>query len=59
MSELKLRPGWLARDVARASERAGTLRSERNSSLQQVTQGQSADRNANQVLNQTLNDQQS
>jgi len=59
MSELKLKPGWLARDVARASERAEGLRSERVSSSQQATQGQSTDRNENQFPNQTLNDQQS
>lgn len=59
MSELKLKPGWLARDVARASERAEGWRSERTSSSQQATQGQSTDRKTNQFPNQTLNDQQS
>jgi len=31
MSELKLSPGWLARDVARASERVASWRSDRSS----------------------------
>lgn len=59
MSELKLKPGWLARDVARASERAEGWRSERNSLSEQATQGQSSDRNLNQLRNQTLNDEKS
>jgi hypothetical protein len=59
MSELKLRPGWLARDVARASERAEIWRSERSSSLQQANQGEKADHSRNDFVNQTLNDKQS
>jgi hypothetical protein len=34
MSELKLSPGWLARDVARASERVASWHVDRSSSQQ-------------------------
>jgi hypothetical protein len=57
MSELKLKPGWLARDVARASERADSWRSEKTLALNERDHLEQQDRK--ETKNQVVTDQRS